>query len=171
MKFFSSKRNLLRIASVLAVLTLSLAGCSSSQKSSGDGSDSGSISDADIAGDIADSDSGRAMGLQTVNYDYDSSALSAEAKSILNNNANILKDNGSVRIQIEGHTDERGGIQYNIALGERRAKAARSYLISQGVSSGRISVISYGKEKPLDYGHSEDAWYKNRRANFRVTEK
>jgi peptidoglycan-associated lipoprotein len=155
----------------MALLTFSLAGCSSSQKSSGDGSDSGSISDADIAGDGADSDSGRAMGLQTVNFDYDSSALSAEAKTILNNNANILKANGSVRIQIEGHTDERGGIQYNIALGERRAKAARSYLIAQGVSAGRISIISYGKEKPLDYGHSEEAWYKNRRANFRITEK
>jgi peptidoglycan-associated lipoprotein len=166
----------MKFRSLLAILTLAalvaLSGCKGAQKNSGDGSDgSGSVSDSDINSDMADSDSGHAMGLQTVHYDYDSSTLSGEAKSTLNNNASILKDNGSVKIQIEGHCDERGGIQYNIALAERRAKSAKSYLVEHGVAASRISVISYGKEKPLDPGHSEEAWSKNRRANFRITEK
>ena len=74
-------------------------------------------------------------------------------------------------MQIEGHADERGGIQYNLALGEKRAKAVREYLVALGVAQKRIGVVSYGKEKPVAFGHDEGAWEKNRRANFVVTAK
>jgi peptidoglycan-associated lipoprotein len=129
------------------------------------------VTDVDINGGNADSDSGKAMGLETVRYAYDSSSLDSSAKATLDNNARILKEKANLRVQIEGHTDERGGIQYNIALGERRANAAKSYLQGKGISADRLSTISYGKEKPVDGGHDEGAWAKNRRANFRVTEK
>ena len=152
-------------------IAVAFTGCKGAQKKSDDGSSAGTISESDINSDMADSDSGKAGGLETVHYDYDSSTLGSEAKSTLNKNAQILKDRASYKVQIEGHTDERGGIQYNIALGERRAKAAKSYLVDKGVEANRISIISYGKEKPVDPGHSEDAWAKNRRANFRITEK
>ena len=158
--------------SLVTMLSLALAfnGCKGAQKKAGDGS-SGTISESDINADLADSDSGKGMGLETVHYDYDSSTLGSEAKATLDKNAQVLKDKGSLKVQVEGHTDERGGIQYNIALGERRAKAAKSYLVDKGVSEERISTISYGKEKPLDSGHDESAWGKNRRSNFRITEK
>ena len=118
-----------------------------------------------------DSDSGTAGGLQTVYFGFDSSTLGSDAQETLKANAEFLKANGSVDIQIEGHADERGGIQYNLALGERRAKAVRDYLVALGVAQKRVSVISYGKEKPVAFGHEEAAWSKNRRANFVVTAK
>ena len=86
-------------------------------------------------------------------------------------NADFLKSNTKVDIQVEGHCDERGGRQYNLALGERRAKAVRDYLVALGVESKRISTISYGNERPISEGHDESAWSKNRRANFVVTAK
>ncbi len=118
-----------------------------------------------------DSDSGKAMGLQTVHFPFDSFRLDKEAKSTLKANAGILNDHSSVKIQIEGHCDERGGIQYNIALGEKRANTAKKYLEDLGISDDRISTISFGKEKPIDPGHDEAAWAKNRRDNFVITSK
>ena len=82
-----------------------------------------------------------------------------------------LKDNDEVTIQIEGHTDERGGHQYNLALGENRARVVQDYLVALGVSAANIAIISYGKEKPISYGHDEGSWSRNRRANFVVTAK
>jgi peptidoglycan-associated lipoprotein len=76
-----------------------------------------------------------------------------------------------VKIQVEGHCDERGTNEYNLALGERRANAAKKYLVSLGVSTDRISSISYGEEKPLDAGHNEEAWSKNRRGHFVILSK
>lgn len=118
-----------------------------------------------------DSDSSTAGGLQTVFFDFNSSNLGSSAKQKLEENANYLKSNKSVDIQIEGHADERGGRQYNLALGERRAKTVRDYLVALGVEAKRISTISYGNERPLAEGHDESAWSKNRRANFVVTAK
>ena len=83
----------------------------------------------------------------------------------------FLKANAALKIQVEGHSDERGGVQFNLALGEKRAKTVREYLVAQGVSEGRISIISFGKERPVAFGHDETAWSKNRRANFLVTTK
>lgn len=116
-----------------------------------------------------DSDSGKAMGLQTIYFPYDAFILDAEAKRILKANADILKDKTSVKIQIEGHCDQRGGIQYNIALGEKRANATMKYLVDLGISGDRISIISFGKERPIDPSTSEEAYAKNRRANFVIT--
>jgi peptidoglycan-associated lipoprotein len=79
--------------------------------------------------------------------------------------------NPSVKIQIEGHCDERGTVEYNLALGERRANSAKRYLSSLGLTVNRVSTISYGKEKPLDPGHNEEAWAKNRRDHFIVLSK
>lgn len=118
-----------------------------------------------------DSDSNTAGGLQTVYFDFNSSNLDSTTKQKLEENAEYLKSNPSVDVQIEGHADERGGRQYNLALGERRAKAVRDYLVALGVDSSRISTISYGSERPVAEGHDESAWSKNRRANFVVTAK
>lgn len=118
-----------------------------------------------------DSDSNKAGALKTVYFDFNSAGLSSETKDALNNNATYLKTNASVKVQVEGHADERGGVQFNLALGEKRAKGVREYLVGQGVEASRISVISLGKEKPVSFGHDEESWSKNRRANFVVTAK
>lgn len=118
-----------------------------------------------------DSDSNKAGGLQTIYFAYDSSTLDSSTKSTLQGNADFLAKNTKVDIQIEGHADERGGRQYNLALGERRAKAVRDYLIALGVESKRITTISYGNERSVAEGHDESAWSKNRRANFVITAK
>ncbi len=119
----------------------------------------------------ADSDSGKAGALQTVYFGFNSAVLQGAAKASLDNNAQFLKDNPSVEVQIEGHADERGSVQYNIALGDKRAKAVKRYLMNMGVESSRISTISYGKERPIAFGHDESAWGQNRRGNFVVTAK
>ena len=87
-------------------------------------------------------------------------------KSSLEKNARELKNFPSVNIIIEGHCDERGTEDYNLALGEKRAKAARDYLVSLGVKSGRITIVSYGETRPFAYGHDESSWKQNRRAHF-----
>ena len=97
-------------------------------------------------------------------FDYDSSALSAEAKATLSAQAAFLASNPSVTIIVEGHCDERGTREYNLALGERRATAARDYLVAQGVNAARIKTISYGKERPSFIGSNPYAYSKNRRA-------
>ncbi|MBI3556223.1 MAG: peptidoglycan-associated lipoprotein Pal [Deltaproteobacteria bacterium] len=164
-----------RILTILTALSTTIAAISMSacapKKPAAETPSSPEATSADISSDMADSDSGKAMGLETVHYAYDSSTLDAAAKKTLNANAGIMKDKTNLKIQIEGHTDERGGIQYNIALGERRANAAKAFLVDHGVAADRVTTISYGKEKPVDQGHDDSAWSKNRRANFRVTEK
>ena len=104
--------------------------------------------------------------LSTVYFPFDSFSLSGEARSVLKTNDDWLKGNPNVSIQIEGHCDERGTTEYNLALGERRANAARDYLLKLGVPRNRLSVISYGEERPSDPGHDESAWGRNRRAEF-----
>lgn len=106
--------------------------------------------------------------LQTVYFDFDKYALRADAKAALDANSALLLKSTNVVIKIEGHCDERGTVEYNLGLGEKRAKAVMDYLAGLGVAAGRMSVISYGKERPVDAGHTEDAWAKNRRAEFRV---
>jgi peptidoglycan-associated lipoprotein len=104
-------------------------------------------------------------------FDYDSAELSAEARAVLDTNAATLKKYASWAITIEGHCDERGTAEYNLSLGERRAVAAQSYLVSLGMPAGRLRTVSYGKEFPFDPGHDEAAWAKNRRAHFVITAK
>lgn len=104
--------------------------------------------------------------LQTAFFGYDSYTLRGDAREALKFNANWLKENPSATVQVEGHCDERGTTEYNLALGEKRANAARDYLQKLGIDASRISVISYGEERPSDPGHDETAWGKNRRAGF-----
>lgn len=105
--------------------------------------------------------------LETIHFDFDKSDLRDPDREILTRNAGILMNTLiKSNVRIEGHCDERGSAEYNLALGERRARSAMDYLITLGVPAGRLSIISYGKEKPIDPGHDEDAWAKNRRAQF-----
>lgn len=97
-------------------------------------------------------------------FDYDSATVAANAQKTLSRQAEWLAANPSVSITIEGHCDERGTREYNLALGERRAAAVKNYMVSLGVDRSRISTISYGKERPEELGSSESAWSKNRRA-------
>lgn len=99
-------------------------------------------------------------------FSYDSSFLDEAARTALDGAARSLRDDPAAQIVIEGHCDERGTAEYNTSLGERRARVARDYLIDAGVSSTRITVISYGKERPFATGSNEEAWAQNRRAHF-----
>jgi peptidoglycan-associated lipoprotein len=116
-------------------------------------------------------DLNRSSPLRPVFFDLDSSDLTAEGQRILDANASLLKRNATWTVTIEGHCDERGTAEYNLALGERRALSARAYLISLGLPADRLRTVSYGKEFPFDPGHDEAAYGKNRRAHFVITAK
>nr|CBX28468.1 hypothetical protein N47_G37920 [uncultured Desulfobacterium sp.] len=156
--------------------------------SSGTGTGSGSASDSsasDIASEsLTDADSLKAgpsaqekMAMEKseamqklvnedVHFDYDSAVLSQSAQEILKKKAAYLEKYSAILVTIEGHCDDRGTNEYNLALGEKRAQSARNFLINLGISSSRIKTISYGEEKPLDPANNEVAWAKNRRAHF-----
>jgi peptidoglycan-associated lipoprotein len=106
------------------------------------------------------------LGLQPIYFEFDSYALSPEARETLAKDADLLKNKKNQNVVVEGHTDERGTGDYNLALGEKRAKSAMSYLITLGVPADRLSTISYGEEKPAVPGSDESAWIKNRRVSF-----
>jgi peptidoglycan-associated lipoprotein len=104
-----------------------------------------------------------------INFDFDKFNLKPEAREILKQHADFLAKNADTNVTIEGHCDERGTAEYNLALGERRAKEAMKYLKELGINAKRMKTVSFGKEKPLDPGHNEEAWAKNRRDHFVVT--
>lgn len=172
-------RRLARLAPVLALAALTLAGLTGCSKKTpvsdvtqttpdgggsqgGSGSDTGANPDGTAGGSQAD------RNLQDVFFAYDDHSLSAEARSALSGNASYLREMGALRVLIEGHCDERGTVEYNLALGQRRADSARSYLVDLGIESARLTTISYGEERPFEEGHDESAWSQNRRAHFRV---
>ena len=103
---------------------------------------------------------------EMVHFDFDKYNIRPDAAEVLKNKAAWLKENPDVSVIIEGHCDERGTDQYNLALGERRATASKNFLVQLGTSASRMETISYGEERPLDPGHDEAAWAKNRRAQF-----
>jgi peptidoglycan-associated lipoprotein len=109
-------------------------------------------------------------GLQAIYFDFDKSFVRDDAKAVMKANAEWLKANPKAKVRIEGHCDERGTIEYNQALGQRRAASAKKYLTDLGVSGKRISLISYGKEKPVCNESTEDCWQKNRRADLVAAE-
>jgi peptidoglycan-associated lipoprotein len=109
--------------------------------------------------------------LGTVYFDLDKSDLRNDALEVLRRNAEWLKSHAIYRVRIEGNCDERGTTEYNLALGDRRASSVQSYLVKAGVDAGRFETISYGEEHPVDMGHDESAWQKNRRADFTITGK
>ena len=104
--------------------------------------------------------------LQTVYFAYDSHNLSSDAQASLSANANLIEQYPVVQIQIQGHCDERGAEEYNLALGDNRARAINDYLVNLGASPARLSMISFGEERPVDPGHDESAWRLNRRGEF-----
>jgi len=109
--------------------------------------------------------------LKDIHFDFDKYDIRPVDEAVLKENAVFLKNNPNLKVQIEGHCDERGTAEYNLALGERRANNTKKYLVFLGIPSDRISTISFGKERPLDKGHHEEAWTKNRRAHIVVLSK
>ncbi len=152
----------------VAALVLGAAGCQSS--SGGAGSASGSGTGSEFREEpvrSTASDVGAADVLQPVYFDFDSYGIRRDAKSVLKQNAGAIKENdGWGRVTIEGHCDERGSEEYNLALGERRANSVRVYLVDLGVPSSRLRTVSFGEAKPAVMGHDESAWRYNRRSNF-----
>jgi peptidoglycan-associated lipoprotein len=104
--------------------------------------------------------------LKDVFFDFDKAVVRGDQQAALNENASWLKANPGARLLIEGHCDERGTAEYNLALGERRAKAVKDYLVGAGIAADRLSTISYGEERPFVLGHDESAWKWNRRGHF-----
>lgn len=145
-------------------------GCKGKQSQSDQSIDSvptaGDIDSSPLSYDPQGSDSGKIAGLVTVHFGYDKANLDASSKKDIATNVAWMKKNSGVRVQIEGHCDARGTIEYNVALGERRANAVKAHMVSLGIPADRLSVISYGKEKPVAQGESEQAMAQNRRANF-----
>ncbi len=109
--------------------------------------------------------------LKAVFFELDSAELTRDGQKALDENAALLKRYATWTVTVEGHCDERGTAEYNLALGERRANAARAYLVSLGIPADRLRIVSYGKEFPFDPGHDETAFAKNRRAHFVITAK
>lgn len=109
--------------------------------------------------------------VKDIHFDFDKSNIRPDAREILKANADYFLKNSAASIVVEGHCDERGTAEYNMALGQRRAQEAKKYLVNLGVKESKMKTISYGKERPIDPGHDEQAWAKNRRDHFVVTTK
>ena len=149
----------------LVVFVLAFAGCTKEQLTKGDGTSSAESASAEqtMREETASQNS---SGLNDIHFDFDKSVLRPEDKQILSGHAKYLLKNKKVKIVIEGNCDERGSAKYNLALGDRRAREAKQYLVNSGVDSKRIKTISYGKGRPIDSEHNEEAWAKNRRDHF-----
>lgn len=156
----------------LVSCALALPGCSSKKAGTGEGD--GALSEADLAsrdarfgeGNIPTAETGGPF--RTVHFGYDSSSIDDVARQDIEFNAQVLQNNPSVRVTLEGHCDERGTAQYNLALGDRRSQSVADILLSYGIPRNRLNTISYGAEVPVDPGHSEEAWAKNRRVYFGI---
>ncbi|HET9317283.1 MAG TPA: peptidoglycan-associated lipoprotein Pal [Vicinamibacteria bacterium] len=135
------------------------------------GPDIRSVNPDDASGqDFTVSDpSGEGGPLEDIHFEYDQADLTDQARAILERNAQWIKAHAAAKVRVEGHCDERGTVEYNLALGERRAQMTREYLVSLGVAGDRLTTVSYGKERPLDPGTTESAFSRNRRAHFAVS--
>jgi len=157
-----------RILAIVAA-TFLLAACETASQVSGDSastSASNTASSSSASSSAADKTPSEKLAQvgDTVNFDFDSAELTVSARSTLNRQAAFLSLNPDLMIVIEGHADERGTREYNLALGDRRATAVRDYLVAKGINSARVRTVSYGKERPAVAGSDEAAWAKNRRA-------
>ncbi len=159
-----------RIFAIVAA-TFLLAACETASQVSGDSastSASNTASSSSASSSSAKAEKTPAEKLaqvgDTVNFDYDSAELTVSARSTLNRQSAFLSVNPGLMIVIEGHADERGTREYNLALGDRRATAVRDYLVAKGIDPARVRTVSYGKERPTASGSDEGAWAKNRRA-------
>lgn len=167
--FASNLSRVFRVSAVLVFSVLVAAGCQTPKTSTtGDTDrgvtpeDTGSLEDrgASTSGPLTGSD------LETVFFDYDVASLSEQARQLLRHNAAVLKANSGRKLEIQGNCDERGTTEYNLALGKRRAEAAKRYIVDLGVSSSAVSTVSFGEENPAVRGSSESAWARNRRDDF-----
>jgi peptidoglycan-associated lipoprotein len=127
--------------------------------------DAGRASSSDMLSDP----SGEGGPLEDIRFEYDSAVLNEQARALLEQHARWIAGRRGLRIAVEGHCDERGTVEYNLALGDQRARAARDYLVSLGVDPAILTTVSYGKERPLDPASNEAAWARNRRAHFAVS--
>lgn len=164
--------------SIAAVLGLALAlGCAGS--SGPDTEDGGPVGGGDLGGGsieeegiagrtVEGTEAARRMGLRTVYFDFDKSAIRADQRDDLRHNYDVLRGNPRVRVELQGNADERGSAEYNFALGERRARAVKDYLMQLGIDGGRMQTVSFGEENPAVMGHNERAWSQNRRVEFAV---
>lgn len=148
---------------VICALLLTLTACSSKKPAKTSTPDQATVDELVLNGN---SDDNKAGGLRTVHFAYNADQLDSSAKETLKANADYLAHHKTIAIQIEGHCDERGGRQFNLALGERRAKAIREYLRALGVKAFRMKTFSWGNEKPLDESGSESGMARNRRGTF-----
>jgi len=172
-----------RIGLAAAILALAVAGCSSKKSpgagEGGPGSNPAGLGQEGMGGAGGSSlsrfqkgqlGSGEQGPLSDIHFDYNDYTVRQQDSEILHNNADWMQKNPNRRVQIEGHCDDRGSEEYNIALGAKRAQAAKEYLQTLGIAGDRMSTISYGKELPLCTEHTEDCWTENRRDHFAVTE-
>jgi peptidoglycan-associated lipoprotein len=158
------------IMSVSTAVALVLVGCGSRHKVRGaqdaDVARQGRETAAETKGVPPSIGSDTSYELSDIHFNFDSAQLRSGDRETLTRHGQWLAQNQSARVLIEGHCDERGTIEYNLALGERRADAARGFLENYGISSARLETVSYGKERPITPGHDESAWALNRRAHF-----
>jgi len=176
MKFMIYKKQL--IISIIAVLALTLASCSKTKKGSGDGSEEGTgISDQDIAlqnsrfGEGTIPRAGEDGPFKDVHFEFNSAQVESSDLPLLEQYAKTIRDDSTVRVEIEGHSDKRGTTEYNMALGQRRARSVATTLSKFGAPASQLSTVSYGEEVPLDPSDSEDAYSRNRRVHFSVYKK
>ncbi|MBN8553901.1 MAG: peptidoglycan-associated lipoprotein Pal [Deltaproteobacteria bacterium] len=158
-------RNIFKSVFILGSVSLALTGCAMKGGSAGDG----------VNAEYGSSDTnGTGIGLgtlQRIYFDFDKSNISPEAAKVLKSNAEAMQKDRAMKVLVEGHTDDRGTNEYNIALGERRAKMTLDYLVSLGVARNRLEMKSWGEEKPLDTDKTEEAFARNRRAEFVILSK
>ena len=170
MKYIEKMRPFAAYALCAALLTLSLSACPKKQtvKQTADDSlaDQDSVESQEL--DIHGKDFVSNTNLETIRFEYDSADLQTEARDTLARNATYLKSNPDLEVLSEGHTDERGTVEYNIALGQKRSQSVRKYYISLGIDPKRVGSLSFGKEKPLCAEMGESCWFQNRRVETKV---
>ncbi len=159
-------KKVLSVAAVVVAVGFSAAGCTDDKKKTTEAVGAGG------SGEPASPNETKTVGGVTIGpvyFNFDDYTVSSSSQAQLTTMAEQLKANSGTVLQIEGHCDERGSIEYNLALGERRAQAVKTFLANLGVEGARLTTISYGEERPANDGHTEDSWQKNRRAEFNVT--
>ena len=154
------------VAVLFAIVVMGLWGCASTSEPAPPPIPTGSEFDQGAPPPAPEPSGPDVLDLDAVYFEFDRAEIRNDARSVLRGNADSLKQNDH-RVTIEGHCDERGDEEYNLALGERRASAVKRYLVNLGISSSQLSTLSYGESKPAATGHSESAWRWNRRAEFR----
>jgi len=166
----------LRAVAVLGViLAVVSVGCSAKKKGAAAGAAGGGVGEEGLApgsslerykqGTLGTGEEGP---LKDIHFAFDSADLDEQARGLLRDDASWLKDHSRAKVEIEGHCDERGTVEYNLALGTRRAGAAKEYVVALGIPADRLTTISYGEELPLCHEHNEECWQKNRRVHFVV---